>query len=751
MKNNFDKILNELSYKVSTGIPDLRNEQHLIKLWDILKEHNWSIDARVELLKRLDEQGKERLCPICEAQCQQGQNPGRDNCVAASGAKGTGKSAQDDEEPTDKPTKASTEEQRKQQRQEKATKNADNREKVNTKDFSKEEMETFNELAGDPPSLKSLEKAHKKIIDERANGVAGMGGPVASQGEIKFTEASNQMSQRGEDGKTESDRFLEDNKEQIQNTASQFKSGKIGGTKRPNAADKDSLRQLGFEEPYSDEAYNYLAAREVWSQKELEKIKKDKDSVFYKEGKKGFKGDDDAYLEWMRTSYDGGVSTTAHLEESKLDTSKDHMVTQATPEGDKVIEAALQSKYDEHKAKCGSGTKESCEKAKHYARELKRWDEFKGFHDTYAIGQDEDGNMVYIPISNKKGSNMKDPQNNTTPAQRLRSIRKQFGEKIAKNVATVIDNSVDEVSNAAASTVKKQSKMKITEEVVEACDEKRMSSYMSTLDEKATDGKHKFSKFLQGSKPPWEEMTTKQKLEKMQEYQQSKLFDKDGKSRLIEKEDGTYYKQDDGTLKKIKNLGQIGLPYEPFGKIAVKLGEFKVNEETSQIKQDEKDVVKNAHTNVTKALFKEDEPDGFHPDTNPDANNGKNTQAYISGILDAIHADTYIDMEDDEDYDVLVQMGINGVRPSHVRECLAERSGFKGDVNAPGGREELKKHLRERCRVTPGDEKVSVVDSEGNEQELFNDQWRTAGTSQKVATHFGQGMIDCMTKKVQKK
>ena len=55
MKTNFKKILNELSYRVSTGIPDLTNEQHLIKLWDILKEHNWSVDARVELLKNLDE------------------------------------------------------------------------------------------------------------------------------------------------------------------------------------------------------------------------------------------------------------------------------------------------------------------------------------------------------------------------------------------------------------------------------------------------------------------------------------------------------------------------------------------------------------------------------------------------------------------------------------------------------------------------------------------------------------------------
>ena len=55
MKTNFTKILNELSYRVSSGIPDLTNEQHLIKLWDILKEHNWNIDARVELLKNLNE------------------------------------------------------------------------------------------------------------------------------------------------------------------------------------------------------------------------------------------------------------------------------------------------------------------------------------------------------------------------------------------------------------------------------------------------------------------------------------------------------------------------------------------------------------------------------------------------------------------------------------------------------------------------------------------------------------------------
>ena len=70
MNNKWDKILLELSYRVSSGIPDLTNEQHLMKLWDILKEHNWNIDARVELLKNLDEKVKPRYY-----QADKGQSP----------------------------------------------------------------------------------------------------------------------------------------------------------------------------------------------------------------------------------------------------------------------------------------------------------------------------------------------------------------------------------------------------------------------------------------------------------------------------------------------------------------------------------------------------------------------------------------------------------------------------------------------------------------------------------------------------
>ena len=53
MITDFDKILNDLSLKVRDGIPDLKNEQHLIKLFDVLKEYNWPVDERVRLLQNL--------------------------------------------------------------------------------------------------------------------------------------------------------------------------------------------------------------------------------------------------------------------------------------------------------------------------------------------------------------------------------------------------------------------------------------------------------------------------------------------------------------------------------------------------------------------------------------------------------------------------------------------------------------------------------------------------------------------------
>ncbi len=59
MNTDFDKILNELSYRVKDGTPDLTNEQHLMKLYDVLKEHDWPIEDRVTLIKNLTHTNEE--------------------------------------------------------------------------------------------------------------------------------------------------------------------------------------------------------------------------------------------------------------------------------------------------------------------------------------------------------------------------------------------------------------------------------------------------------------------------------------------------------------------------------------------------------------------------------------------------------------------------------------------------------------------------------------------------------------------
>ena len=104
MNNKWDKILLELSYRVSSGIPDLSNEQHLMKLWDILKEHNWNIDARVELIKNLNELEFKDADDLAKYQSKHKIRPGT---VVKVGDK-----EKTIEEPADEKPKAPTEKER---------------------------------------------------------------------------------------------------------------------------------------------------------------------------------------------------------------------------------------------------------------------------------------------------------------------------------------------------------------------------------------------------------------------------------------------------------------------------------------------------------------------------------------------------------------------------------------------------------------------------------------------------------------
>jgi hypothetical protein len=623
---------------------------------------------------------------------------------------------------------------------------------VDRKNFSKKNPKTQKDAPNGPTqqeilddlnegNIDKISEYHDDVENSRAKGIAGAGGAVASEGESKYCNACN----------LDKDQWRADNQQEL----ASIKEGLRG--KRRNKEEKLVAASLGYNED-DEEFLDILAEAELYSKQKTAEVEADEDSVLYKKGKKGFadakvgnktdpKG---AYSEWMKAGYFGSIATKRRLDESKLDTSQPHKVVQSTPELDDAVEAHFEDMYKNAETK---------EDKAFYKKQLEFFKKFRTYHDTFAIGKDANGRTVVVSITNKKDSEVRDPQNNTTPAQRLRFIKASFGEEISERVSKVLDNATEKVASAAAATIQSQSKMKIDDDVVRVCDEPRMAPYMEELDAQATDPKFKFAKFLKAGGKDWNSLSTKEKLESMQEYMNSRLVDKDGNSRIItepyidedgESVDSTFYIDDDGNkIGPIKGLGdpKIGLPSRPFGKIAIKLGEFGANEETKGIKKTEKDLVTEVHTGVTNELFDADAEDGaYHPTDRPDADNGKNTQGYIAGTMQAMHIDTYIDLDDEDDDAVLIQMGVNGVKPSMVRDCVAEKSGYTGDTKTPEGRKGLKEFLLKRCRVTPGGEKISVV-SEGKEVEMFTDQWRTAGDNQKVASYFGKDMRDCLQEK----
>ena len=559
---------------------------------------------------------------------------------------------------------------------------------------------TRNEILEDlnNGNIKVLSEYQSGLSDNREKGIAGAGGPVASEGESKYCAAVD----------TEFTKWDGDNKEVISSKESELKD------RKRTSDEKRIARQLGLQSD-SEEFNTHLAKREVWANRQLDKLKSDKDSVFYKK----FKGDDKKYKDWMYVAYDGAKTTQRAIEDSPIDSSKPKKTIQSTAEVDQAVQAHLEDNVTNAKT---PGDK------KHAKKQIKNFNKYKGYHDTYVIGKDENGRTTYLGITNKKDDQLRDPQNNTTPKQRFEQLERKYGKEVAVEVTKSLDKNIERVSEVQQNTVKSASVMGVTDEFVSLCETEEMKPYIDDLKNRKDLNKYLKDKGLDINK-----LSTSELLTEMNN--------------------------------KSKDMISAGKepPYNPYGKIAIKVGElsqidkFRKNnpninfdddsiKASIDIKETEKSVVKDSHKSVVMDLQKADTPDGYSEDT-PDADNGKHQQGYIGGILDAAHIDSYIDEEDDDG--ILLQAGINGVKPSMIRECVSERSGFKGDSSTLEGKKSLKAHLRKRCRVTPGESSVKIMDN-GKEVDLFEDTWRTAGSTQKVATHFGEAMRDCLQKKTVK-
>ena len=159
-------------------------------------------------------------------------------------------------------------------------------------------------------------------------------------------------------------------------------------------------------------------------------------------------------------------------------------------------------------------------------------------------------------------------------------------------------------------------------------------------------------------------------------------------------------------------------------------------------RENEKSVVTRAHGNVVKEITGEDAKLGYPKD----GENGPNTKGYINTVMDAMHFNTYIDGGDGK---VIVQMGIRGAKPKHIRNCLSKLSGFEGDTSTPEGKEALKEHMKNRCKVDSDSGAVYIEGPDGRTK-IADDTWRTAGDAQKVASGFGDDMKKCVSGGVDK-
>ena len=786
---NWDKILKDFSHKCKGGAPDLKNPTHLQFLRESLIKFGWNENATNEFVGNLRE--GEKPDPKPKSARSLGDRELPNGAVLWTGPSG-------------------------------------GRYFYFPEDEEGGGEEGSGETTGVSEEQQMVMDAQEETSDKRDKGEAGAGGESASQGESRYCSRLNE-------GKTEQERKEKDEQWEKDNTESisseetaidERKPREIKDTppkplKHSKLSDEDQevLEALGVSEKcesydpkknyktkggkskhegleileckISDEAKNYLAKREVWAKQELQRMR-DMPEPNVLTNKSGFNGDEEAYLAWMRAAYDGGTATRQILEESRLDTSQPHTTVQSTPEVDAKVRKGLEDKLKECEFRKDGKAKKKC--TEHYEDEIKSFDHFSKYHDTYVVGVDENGNTFIVSISNKKGSHLKDPQNNTTPAQRLVVLRKGFAPPVPEKVDAVITDGIKTVSDANGASMRAQSEMVIDDEFVEFMEnDKRMAPYIEKLDDMGgSDSTHNFSKWVkaQGGKK-WEDMSTREKFEAMQSYARSRLVTPEGESRQMTSEEAiekhgdekpdnwkgpwppvsevtgkngkvkkvSYYLNDAGEWV-IETPGQLKLPYKPFGRIITKTGEIHKSQESDpessigqakQAKRTESGAVVETHKKIVKSLHDEDaNTEGgpyYHPDdpTTKDEPNGPNTQGYIETALDAMHFNAYIDLDDDDDDKMIVQMGINGARPSDIKNCLAELSGFKGKL--PEDKEEFKKFLKERCRVDAKSQRVVIVDADGKDIELIEDTWRTAGTSQKVASHFGSHMRDCVKKK----
>ena len=715
MYPNFDEILEELSFKV--GIVDLTNESHKQILVKLLRERG--IDSAQMLADRasvvfryIKENTPKPKRILREDVVVKGKDSGNIYTVKTFNPDRHVKPSDSEVEKAKKDNGGNLPSEPKEPTQGTSVFGNDGGASVFPEPT---ETKPTKLTAGQETIRQSLNKGDFSEIVKKSNeinalrdvGIAGMGGSVPSYGEARLTSAANEFQADGFSN------FKETNAEAIdaekQNITSKLKENK----KKINEVSK----QLGVSE---EDAIAYIAQRKVWGDLELKRLQSNPKSVWFNTGKQGFGKDEPAFRKWAEADFDGAHATLhAVRNNSNIDTSKPHHVIQsdATKGGqDEAIYTHLQDKLEEAK-KSGNA-----DDVKHYEKEINAFDKL-GFHDTMVIGKDKNDRTTVLHITNKKGNDLADMWANTTPEPMLNRLISQFGPEVSEAVITFSKDAIVRCNDGKQATNRAFASMKFDENFVKFTEIAEMKPYMDTLRQ------HKeFNKFAQANGIDLQNVSNAELLSASQQYMKSEEA-------------------------KGKTVG-----YKVFGKILTKVGEFAqvtkikqkypdidLNSESVSLavknKNDEKDLIAAVHNDIVNEIGKADKDRGF-PDK--DGNNGPHTEAYISTVVHSMHFDL---MVENFDGSLAAVTGIRDSVPADFRGCLAELSGFKGDIESTKGRAELNKHLLKKCKINATTGFIEITSPNGTVS-LAEDSWRTSGESKKVEKKLGKGLRDCVASKV---
>ena len=591
-------------------------------------------------------------------------------------------------------------------------------------------------------ALDELGKDEEDIMLDKVK--AGAGGPVASTGETLCTEAQTNMIQGRYNPKE-----VRSSKEYKAELAS-VRNVMNGTDKRAKTALTKELDNICDKMGYYNEdgspdyelAMAMKAEADLYIKQNLPAFKKTNVA------KTKFKKEEDM-VSWMKASF---YSSYSLINNGPADWDRkkgNGRVMKANPRTQGAVKQVLMD---------GLKNAKTPEEKAHYENQLKVWNKFKGYHDTFMVYKNDKGLISVFHISNKKSDELDDPQNNTTPETRLANFmaaarERNLSPKAAKSVSDAQLRALQ--GSADNDNIAKSAYNEIPEEDVDL-----VASLANRLPARGqTDVKDEYYTDLKKDKAiqSWYKKKYGDKWEA--KWKAAKPKEIIGVAMEIAKNTEDISKLSGNFTKFMVKQGQLAQSiFEKAQTMTPKQisdsfkGIYSEKEikailanETMKMLADRKAQhaagLEGVHKGFITSLHK---ADGTKPGHN--GKNGPAVETYVAGTLKSLHIDTYVTNFDES---IEIEMGGVGCKPIDVRGCMASLSGFKGDTTTPEGRDALNKHLAETVKVDADSDAVYLLGSDGKTRTyLASDTWRQAGSSKKIATGFGSNLRKCLKKAV---